>query len=164
MVRSGLFQGEGLLQTSTLVARRADLLSVPFLAGLRRHQEWDWLLRALPLPGWGLEFVETPLCIWYVEDGRAAVSARNEWRYSHDWIRSMRGAVTPRAYAAFVLVLVGAMAAGQGDRTAFRFLLRDAVKNGSPRPIDFLLFTGMWILPQERRRALRALAAKLRGT
>jgi glycosyltransferase involved in cell wall biosynthesis len=163
LVRRGLFQGEGLVQTSMLLVRRVDLLAVPFRAELRRHQEWDWLLRALGQPGWGLDFADEPLSVWYVEEARPGISSGDDWRYSLDWINGMRDRVTPRAYAAFLLVLVSSLAARQGDRSAIRVLLRQAFSGGSPRPIDLLLFMGMWAIPQERRRDLRALAARLRG-
>ena len=38
-------QGEGFIQSSTLLVPRALLLQVSFATGLPRHQDWDWLIR-----------------------------------------------------------------------------------------------------------------------
>src|SRR5208337_3173115 len=60
--RKGLFQGEGLIATSTLLAPAALLRAVPFRA-LRKHEDWDWLLRVTSMPGTRLEFCPRPLSI-----------------------------------------------------------------------------------------------------
>jgi hypothetical protein len=50
---------------------------------------------------------------------------------------------------------VSAEAAKQGDWKAFRILLQEAMRSGKPEPIDFLIYLGLWLIPQEPRRLLR---------
>ncbi len=156
LARNTLFQGEGLIQTSMLLAKKDLLEKVPFRSDLQRHQEWDWLLRATTLEGVGIEFVPQPLAIWYVEEKRTSISGKNNWQYSLAWIQERRHLVTSRAYAAFVMTVVSMLAAREGDRKAFWTLLREAMQSGRPKPIDFLLYVGMWLIPHDTRRQLRA--------
>ncbi|SRR5579871_1876654 len=157
LARRSLFQGEGTVTTTTLLAPRALLLKIPFGADQQRHQEWDWLLRALVEPGTKLEFAPEPLSVWHIDEARTSISARNNWRYSYEWIERMRPFITPRAYAAFLLTLVTSLAARAGDWRAYGKILISSLRRGRPAPIDLLLFCGMVTVPQSYRRRLRAL-------
>ncbi len=152
-----LFQGEGLLSTTMLLAPRDLLLQVPFARGQRRHQEWDWLFRSLRPTGPRVPFVDEPLAIWNIEEDRPAISAMNDWRYSYEWIERVRALVTPRAYAAFLLTVVAAIAARSGERMSCLTILRQALRKGKPAGVDLLLFCGMVAVPQDYRRRLRIL-------
>jgi hypothetical protein len=104
--RSSLFQGEGLVQTSSLLTRRELLLTVPFQEGLLKHQDWDWLLRALSVTGTGIEFEPEPLLIWNTDQTVETVSNKLVDNSSRDWLRTNRALFTPRAYAGFLLTVV----------------------------------------------------------
>jgi len=158
LARSSWTQGEGVMQTSTLLTKRELLLRVPFQDGLRKHQDWDWLLRSVALPGTGIEFVEEPLAIWNVEEKRATVSTTSDWRYSLEWIRQSRLFVTKRAYSGFVATQLSSQAAEQGSWNAFVPLLREIICEGQPKPIDFCLYFGMWLVPGRTRRWVRSWA------
>jgi glycosyltransferase involved in cell wall biosynthesis len=161
LARSTLFHGEGMIQTSTLLVKKELLHSVPFKADLQRHHEWDWLIRASTVSGVGIEFVPEPLVIWYAEEQRKSVSSKNNWQYSLHWIQGLRTLVTPRAYAAFLMTVVGAIASREGDLQAFWPLFREAVWVGRPKPIDLLLYLGMWLIPQDGRRQIRAMVQSM---
>jgi glycosyltransferase involved in cell wall biosynthesis len=156
LARSTLFHGEGMIQTSTLLVKKELLQTVPFKADLQRHHEWDWLIRANIIHDVGIEFVPEPLVIWYAEEPRKSVSGKNNWQYSLRWIQELYPLVTPRAYAAFIMTVVGAIASREGDRQAFWPLFREAVLRGRPKLIDFALYMGMWLIPQDGRRQIRA--------
>ena len=158
MARTDLFQGEGLLQTSMLMARKRLLDQVPFDDQVMRHQEWDWLLRVSRVPGVRIEFAPEPLLIWYVEQNRSSISSQSNWRYSFDWIRQRRQLVTERAYAGFLMTLVTALAARARDWSAIRPLLSEALRFGRPNPAQLAVFAGLWLLPTSFRRRLRRLA------
>ena len=160
MVRSSLFHGEGLLQTSMLLLPRDLLLKVPFTPGLRRHQESDLLIRLFALEGVGLEFADEPLGVWYKEEQRPSVSVSGGWNYSFDWIVANRELVTARAYASFLFTGVSALAAQENDRKAALTLFREARRNGKPTWAAYLLFAGMWLVPMGLRRAIRTLVLK----
>ena len=150
-------QGEGLITTSMILAPRELLQRVPFRAGLRRHQEWDWLLRAAASAEVDILTAWETLAIWHIEGKQASISKLDQWQTSFNWIASMRQLVTPRAYASFLMVFVSAIAAREGDRSAFRILLDEARRFGRPGSIDYVLMAAMWLLPQTTRRRLRNL-------
>ena len=157
LARNSLFSGEGLVQTSTIVAPRALLLQEPFDAAARSYQETDWLLRIARHPGTALTAGEDPLVVWHIEDGRESISSSRTWQYSFDWIQAHRSLVTSRSYAAFILVQVSSLAAQAGDRRAAWPLFKNAIRYGRPAPVDLLLFAGVVLVPFRVRRRLRAL-------
>jgi glycosyltransferase involved in cell wall biosynthesis len=157
MVRSSLFSGEKVIQTSTVMARRELFLKIPYSLGLRRHQDWDWLLRAMKCPGVGLEFVKEPLAIFHIEENRDTISSHETWQDSLAWARKNRKMLTDRAYAAFVLVYLSQSAARKGEWRAFLPLLIEGLRSRGAKPIDLTLFFGIWLIPAPIRRKLRVL-------
>jgi hypothetical protein len=155
--RRSPFKGDGVLQTSTLMAPRELLMICPFTKGLRKHQEADWLIRAMEVPEAGLEFVSEPLTIWYIEEKRQGIGAFNDWRYSLDWANRMRPKITPEAYSSFLLTYVAASASNHGHWKAFMPLLTSSINRGSARPIQLILFLGIWLVPVQARSFLRGL-------
>jgi glycosyltransferase involved in cell wall biosynthesis len=154
--RKGLFQGEGMIATSTLLAPAALLRAVPF-RDLKKHEDWDWLLRAVSIPGTRLEFCSQPLSICYLEHARPSLSNTQEWRFSLDWIREVQPYVTPRAFAAFVLTVVTAQAAnGQASIGELCTILREAFHSGRPAVWDLVLFAGLCAVPRNSRHRLRS--------
>jgi glycosyltransferase involved in cell wall biosynthesis len=157
--RRGLFQGEGLVQSSMILTPRALMELVPFDERLTGHQDWDWALRAAALPGAALRFVPEPLVVWYIEEDRSSLSRSEAWEESIVWIESVKAYVTPRAYAAFIAVVVGPRAAQAGALAAAPRLFRQLVGGGHARAIDLLIFAGVWLVPRRLRRWLRGLIA-----
>jgi hypothetical protein len=156
-VRRGLFQGDGLIQTSTILAPRSLLMEIPFSSSLPVHQDWDWVLNATTAPEVSLHFVERPLAIWYIEEDRFTISRSSTWRASLAWILSHhRLRVSDRALASFVLTVVAARAARDSDWRAIPAILASAFRHGRPRAIDLLIFAGIWTFPEWLRRQLRA--------
>jgi glycosyltransferase involved in cell wall biosynthesis len=94
--------GAHAMQTSTLLVRRDMMLAIPFRSGLKRHQDWDWLLRAAQQPGADLQMIAEPLTIYRVEDPRPSVGRTIDWEFSLEWGREVRPYFTPRAYSFFV--------------------------------------------------------------
>ncbi|MEB3181433.1 MAG: glycosyltransferase family 2 protein [Nostocaceae cyanobacterium] len=159
-VRNTLFQGEGLIHTSTILTAKELLQQVPFDINLQRHDDWDWLLRATTTPGVGIEFVPQVLSVWYIGEARPSLSKSSNWRFSLEWIQSKRHLVTPRAYSSFILAEVSARAASARDGQAFFILLLEAIRFGKPQPKDIGLFLGMWLIPPQTRTWLRNLLLK----
>ncbi len=154
-VRHGLFHGEGFIQTSTIMAPTELLRRVPFADGLRRLQELDWTLRCLQLDGVGLVYAPEPLVVWYADENRPRVSFDSPWRQSFDWLKESRSRVTPRAYAALAMSVVGSMAAPTRDPRVFATVFREAVRHGRPGALDYLTFLQIWLVPTGLRRAVR---------
>ncbi len=83
--RSDFADGAYAMQSSTLFMRREMMLAIPFRQGLKRHQDWDWLLRASRHPGVSFQMDAEPLTIFRVEDGRSSVGRAIDWEFSLQW-------------------------------------------------------------------------------
>ena len=162
-VRNTLFQGEALIQTSTVLTAKELLEKVPYRSSMQKHDDWDWLLRAITLEGVGVEFVAEPLSIWYLGENRPSLSSTYDWQSSFNWIQAARDLVTPRAYSSFILAEVSARAARVGDWKAFLPLLWEAIRHGSPQPTDLFLYFGMWLIPPATRTQMRNLLTRKRS-
>jgi glycosyltransferase involved in cell wall biosynthesis len=161
-IRNGLFQGEAVIQTSTILTAKSLLQQVPYLQDKACHDDWDWLLRAIAVPGVGIEFVPESLSIWHLGGDRTSLSRAtgNQWRKSWQWIRSQKDVVTPRAYASFLLTEVGTRAAHAKAWQVFLPLLWEMIRCGKPTVKDLALYIGMWIVPSSIRTRLRALLTR----
>lgn len=159
-VRHTLFQGEGLIQGSTILTAKELLQKVPYRTSSQKHDDWDWLLRAAAVEGVGVEFVPEPLSVWYLGEHRPSLSRAYDWQYSLNWIQSQRDLVTRRAYSSFILAEVSARAAFSREWKAFLPLLWEAIRHGKPQLTDLGLYFGMWLIPSNTRRWLRNLLSK----
>lgn len=159
-VRNTLFQGEALLQSSTILTAKELLQKVPYKSGSEKHDDWDWLLRAITLEGVGVEFVPEVLSIWYLGEKRQSLSSTHDWQYSLNWIQANRNLVTRRAYSSFILTEVSSRAAQTREWKAFWQLLWEAIRQGAPQPADLFLYLGMWLIPPDTRRWLRTLLTR----
>jgi glycosyltransferase involved in cell wall biosynthesis len=160
LVRNSFFQGETHIQTSTLLIKTELLNRVSFRSGLKRYQDLDWFLRAAQVDGVCFEIVPEPLTVWHIEELRSSISTESMWRYSLQWLRENRNLLTPRAYSGFVATQLSSQAAYQGEWGAFAPLLWEMYRFGEPRVFDLLLYMGMWFIPQDVRRRVRAVLKK----
>ncbi|WP_035352118.1 glycosyltransferase family 2 protein [Edaphobacter aggregans] len=155
LARRTLSRGEGSIQTSTFFVQRALMQAQPFKSGQLKHQDTEWLLRVGRLPGAKVMFVNEVLAIHYIEEERASVSSRANWRYSLAWVRSDRHLFTPRALTGFVFHQIAPEASEQGEWRAFPTLLLEVLRHGRSTVRDYAIFLAMWLLPRRRRRRLR---------
>ena len=149
--RRGLRWGETLVHTSTVVAATALLHRVPFREDVR-HEDYDWLLRA-DAAGATVVFVsaDAPLATWHIDDDRPRYSRRSDPQSSLAWIRSMRGRVSRRAYAAFLLTWVVPDARGLERLRLMPRLLWESVRSGSPTPVHIAVAVGCALVPERLR-------------
>jgi len=153
LTRPGFERTEGFVATPTILTPRSLLLRVPLCKGLKKHQDWDWVLRACRA---GAELVFSPEVLVRCEMRTGgSVSRRADWRSSLGWIHKSAQLVTRRAYGSFIATHVGWQAAAQRDWGAFLPLLRDAAHNGSLCPVDVLRYLGFWLAPAGMRRWLQ---------
>jgi glycosyltransferase involved in cell wall biosynthesis len=146
-VRPHPFAGAGLIHTSTLAARSDLFRAVPFDPEVKRHSDWDWLLRASRHPGVVLVGCARPLAIWHSDPGRKRVSTTDDWEATSRWADRRRHLFTRRAYAAFLLVQVSAIAARAQSTKATLRLWKAARAHGDPRATDIALFLATRLLP-----------------
>jgi glycosyltransferase involved in cell wall biosynthesis len=93
------------LQTSSLLANRELIARVPFTAGLKKHQDYDFLLRAASHAKADIVMLEEPLVIWHQDHAYGHVGGQRDWRFSLNWMRSSADLFTPAARTAFVLTV-----------------------------------------------------------
>ena len=155
--------GEGLVQTSTLLARRALFRRVPFAERMPRYVDVDWLLRAAREPGFALRFAgwPEPLSVWHIEAGRERISNGADGPAALAWAEAHRPLLTPRAFASFVLWRVSDDAARGGRRPSFGALVRAAGRGGAVRPVDLVGHALNYAVPRAvLRRAAAAVGAR----
>ena len=157
LARRGLRRRDGFVATPTILARRSLLRRVPFRCGLKKHQDWDWVLRATD-QGARVFFCPEVLAKCDMRTP-ASTSRRADWRCSLQWIRETAPLVTRRAYAGFITTHVAWQAAAQREWTAFFPLLREACRHGALRPSDVLRYLGMWVVPAATRSRLQGWAS-----
>lgn len=155
------FQGETLLHTSSLLASRELLSSVPFDESLWNHEDWDWLLRAEEAGGRALP-VENHLVIWHIEEPRHGLGSRtDDWERSLSWACGARDRLGARAFSAFCLTVVAGRARAAGS---LRGLVRTLVAALGARPSlrNLGWFPLFGALSPDQRRRLRSLLSPTR--
>ena len=160
IARNSWFRGEGHIATCAIFAERELLLSVPFTSGMSHNDDTDWFVRIGSRDDVGVEFVEEPLAIWYLEEARSCVSMQNDWQRTHVWLKSIRSLITPRSYSAFIATQLAGEAGRQHAWAAFFPLLGDMFSCGKPKPIDLAIYLGNWVMPESLRSSIRSLLYK----
>ena len=153
--------GDGVVQTSTVLAPAALFRMCPFDEACARFVDVDWILRAAEVEGFALRFAEParPLSVWRIED-RPRISLQGDWREDVEWMRARRHLVSPRAYGAFMLTLPSIRAARARDRRAFRALAREAFRGGRPGWAEVAFHLGNFALGPRTRGRLARLAGR----
>ncbi len=154
--RTRFFDSARYMQTSTLLMKRALMRELPFRPGLKRHQDWDWLLRASARSDVGFHMVPKPLAVFHAQAGKPSLSHALDWQFSADWAREMRPAFTARAYAFFLAneCLSRAVKARAGGAVYAR-LIGESFAHGRPAPRSLLSMAGFLCLSEPMRHRLR---------
>jgi glycosyltransferase involved in cell wall biosynthesis len=149
-------------QTSTLMCRRETLEKTPFTVGLRRLQDWDWMLRVMARPDVGLVCVDEVLTTYYVHD--ATISKAADWNSSLAWLRENRHLMSKRAYSCFLSKKCAADARRQkAPASAFLELLGESFRHGEPSARSFAMFCAYALLSSETRHKVGDLLYRSRG-
>ena len=140
----GYGQGEGFLQTSTLFVSRQLMSSVPFVLGLKRGQDFVWMIQACNEGGASVYVHPEVLSIFTAGDaspGVRRISANPDWRSLYAWIRNNKRLFTSRTYAYCIanVLLPDVMKCKEPLRVRLS-LAADAFLNGSPRPKSLVIF------------------------
>jgi glycosyltransferase involved in cell wall biosynthesis len=153
--RRSFSYGENALATSVLLAPRALMLSVPFDPNLRRHQDWDWALRALNTAGTGLYYIAEELSIYHMSDGLTRLSGQNNWKESLAWCRDRKELFTPKALSFFIVTecINGARQTNASWKDICSLLLA-FWREGQPTFRSSLLALGYLIVSKRLRRML----------
>ncbi|SEF52726.1 Glycosyl transferase family 2 [Bryocella elongata] len=154
--RRSLTYGENALATSVLLVPRELMERVPFDAALRRHQDWDWALRALALPEAGLVYLELPTSIYNMAEGTGRISAAPDWQASLAWVEQRRPLLTRRAFAGFLATeCVTRAVQAKAGRKVVSGLLRRMFSEGEPDLRAIAMVASVLLLPPGLRSKLR---------
>ena len=140
-------QGEGFIQTSTLLVPRSLLLMVPFTTGLPRHQDWDWLIRVSVHSGVAFLWIWEPLVIYHIGAASNSVSAGESLEASLNWVNECC-LVTPKARAYFYATQVAV-------RCKTLSTLRSVISNTFGYPRAQFIALGLALIPRNLVYSLR---------
>lgn len=142
-------------QTSTLMCTRDLLIEEPLLKGLKRLQDWDWLLRVAARGDVELLTNHQVLSIYYVAGQASTISKRADWQLSLDWARANRSLMTSRAYAYFIAKKCAPDAAQQRvSKSTVLMLLGECAFSGGGSIGAPLFFFMYFLLPPDSRQRL----------
>ena len=151
-----LFQfREGFLQTSTLMVPRSLLVDVTFTPGLKRNQDTDWLLRAIPMTKTEVLIVPIVLAVFHNEHVDGRISKHADWQDSFNWALEARTLFTRKAFAFYLATqcLPIATLLGSDYRTVIG-LLSVCRKFGTVTPKILWFFLRYSVLAPSAKRVL----------
>ena len=163
LVRRSPLRGETLLQTSCLLVDRDLLVQVPFTAGLPRHQEWDWVIRAARRTGVVPVIHPEALTYWDCTPRVDRISSGRRWEQSLLWVDGLRPHISPHAYASFLLTWIAPIAREASDWRGLFDLRRLAGLRGEPHRRDLLVWASILLSPRSDSRVKQVLKAALVG-
>jgi glycosyltransferase involved in cell wall biosynthesis len=152
--RRSPFVGHGYIPTPSYLLPRALCGDLRFRDD-NPHDDWDFLLRLSKQQAARVETVPEILVKIYVDDTRPSLSKSGAWLASLQWAERMRPLLTPRAYAALCLGVVGPRVAKEGAHRAGLLLLYRAFRHGSPRLWRAAAFLAVWLAPNRLTRRAR---------
>jgi glycosyltransferase involved in cell wall biosynthesis len=154
------------IQTSTLVFPRSLMLAVPFIKGLKRGQDFMWLVQAASMAHATLHIVPEVLSVFHSDDGVGVprVSTVPDWRSLYSCIKSNKDLFTPEAYNYCIAtrILNDAKKCREPGRVKM-MLLWDIMKSGSATPKCILAFLYVLLIPQVTRSHIGQATRRLRG-
>ncbi|WP_446742683.1 glycosyltransferase family 2 protein [Silvibacterium acidisoli] len=153
----GLRSGGELLQTSTLIAPRALLLDVPFRRGLKRGQEFIWLVEAGTRGAATLHLVPETLSFFNADgfSDEVRISKKPNWQSFYGALQTIRHLFRPDAYAYCIAtrVLTDAIACGESMKVKLS-LLEDCLLSGGATPKCLVVYLYIWFMPDVTRRRI----------
>lgn len=148
--------GDGLLQTSTLLAKRSLLLQAPFSFALKRHQDWDWLLKVSRRSDVAIAMLPDVLTVMQVEAAGGSVSRSLDWEFSLAWARQNRQFISRKAYSFFVVTECVPRALKSGvSWIVLLQLFGESLRRGEPGIRQSMLFLGFCLFPEGARKELQ---------
>ncbi|MFT6985531.1 MAG: amylovoran biosynthesis glycosyltransferase AmsB [Psychromonas sp.] len=134
-----LFVHNGLLQTSTITCSREVALKVGFDERYRRHQDYDFCLRAEAL-AMTFQFINKPLSNWAIYGGESTIKKGATFEFCQFWLTEMEQYFSAQAKSSYLIKVLFPIAIETGNfSSAFNIL----VKNAKYVPINILI-TGVY--------------------
>jgi glycosyltransferase involved in cell wall biosynthesis len=154
--RTGLSYCDGMLQTSTLLIKRSLLLEVPFQKGLKRHQDWDWLLKVATRRDVEIVMLPEALTRMRIAERNDNVSQSGEWEDSLVWAKMARPLMSTKAYSYFIATeCVPRARKCRVSPAIYVRLLRECLWLGRPGLRQSVLFFCFCIMPRGIKKKFR---------
>jgi glycosyltransferase involved in cell wall biosynthesis len=142
--RRSLLYGEALLHTSTLLCDRYLFRAVPWDTTLKRHQDWDWVIRASSRDD--VSFAMSPDVLVRVgAPDTNSVGMSVDWRASLRWLEDRAHTLNARERGDFLLVHTTSYAVRGGDRRAALYLARRAATSARPGMVAWIVWVLYWL-------------------
>jgi len=134
-----LFVHNGLLQTSTITCSREVALKVGFDERYKRHQDYDFCLRA-EAAAIAFQFINKPLSNWAIYGGESTIKKGATFEFCQFWISEMEQYFSVQAKSSYLIKVLFPIAIETGNfSSAFNIL----VKNAKYVPMNIVL-TGVY--------------------
>ena len=154
--RTGISYGDGMLQTSTLLVKRRLLLEVQFQKGLKRHQDWDWLLKVAAKRDVEIVMLPEVLARMHVGEQGGSVSQSGDWEGSLVWAKTARPLMSAKAYSYFIATeCVPRARMCRESPAVYMQLLWECLWYGKPGLWQTVLFVSFCIAPQKIKNQFR---------
>lgn len=161
--RRSLKDGPFAMQTSTLMMRKELMLAVPFRSELKRHQDWDWLLRAERVSGVSFAVIDEPLVIYRTEDERESLGRSQDWEFSMAWGAEMRELFSAKAYSWFLASECASRAVkSRAGLRVYAGIVRRYIFGGRPSLGSAVMLAAFLGLPQGWRESVHRQARRWR--
>lgn len=157
--RNSLYLNASQVQTSTLMIKKSTLLEFPFLK-VKRHQEWDLLLRISILSPSRYFLISEPLAVWHIDENRSRISthiSKDDYLFSIDWINKYAKSISKRAYGDFMLTVVSDIARHSNNRPAQFKIFTTAIRFGKPGIYSVVIWFSIFLFPRSFRHILKSL-------
>ncbi|MGW4016861.1 glycosyltransferase family 2 protein [Rhodococcus ruber] len=103
--RPKLRHGSGYIQTSSLMVRADLARAVSWNPKLRKHQDWDFIVRCSEHPEFKYSFISVPL-VHVIQGSAGSVSKLADWSTSSKWYQENRRVLDRAAAGDFVFTQV----------------------------------------------------------
>ena len=123
--------GRPMLPTSTLLTTREFALEHQWDASLRRHTDWDWVVRTSAVPDVDVRQLAEPLVVYTIGSADSA-SASPDWRSSFEWATRYRAVWTDATLADFLASQTLRYALQARDWSGARDILATIHEHGRP--------------------------------
>jgi glycosyltransferase involved in cell wall biosynthesis len=94
------------MTTSTFLLSRSLFSRISFCPNLKKHDDWDFALRANVIHHAEIRIVPEPLVIWHHDHDHPHVGSVPDWRFSFNWMKNNSQLFTPISRVAFLLTVV----------------------------------------------------------
>jgi hypothetical protein len=153
--------GEGFLQTSTFFVRKDLMLRIPFVYGLKRGQDFAWMIQVCNKGNAVVHVVPEVLSIFTAQTQAEVqrISRHPQWRSLHDWIRSNRIYFTPKTYSfCLTQILLPDVLQCKESLSVRVSLLKECIIDGKPTLKCLIIFILKAFFPLKIVRWIRSVA------